>query len=375
MTGFAVKGWCPDAWHPMISGDGLLVRVKPRLGRLTREQALALCDAAATCGSGLIDLTRRANLQIRGVAQDRWPLLIQRLIALELMQPEPALEARRNVLVAPDWQENDDTHRIANALLARIGEWPDLPGKVGFVIDAGPAAVLTGASGDFRVERGTDGSLILRADGCLTGSSLSPGTEADALIALAHWFAASGAAAAGRMARWDAELPAWAKGAIAPAMAEPGHVLGTGHHPSIALAFGLIEASELAILLESGSASGLRTTPWRRLLIEGAAAARTHPSTGAKPDPLPHVEACPGAPLCAQATVETRALARRLAPYVSGRLHVSGCAKGCACSQVADVTLTGRNGRFDLVLAGKAGSPPSRSGLSASEILAHFGAV
>ena len=48
MTGFAVKGWCPDAWHPMISGDGLLVRVKPRLGRLTREQALALCDAAAT---------------------------------------------------------------------------------------------------------------------------------------------------------------------------------------------------------------------------------------------------------------------------------------------------------------------------------------
>ena len=75
---FAVKGWCPDAWHPMISGDGLLVRVKPRLGRLTREQALP-GDAAATCGSGLIDLTRRQSA-IRGVAQDRWPLLIQRLI-------------------------------------------------------------------------------------------------------------------------------------------------------------------------------------------------------------------------------------------------------------------------------------------------------
>ena len=85
--------------------------------------------------------------------------------------------------------------------------------------------------------------------------------EADALIALAHWFAASGAAAAGRMARWDAELPAWAKGAIAPAMAEPGHVLGTGHHPSIALAFGLIEASELAILVIPAAGSHLWALP------------------------------------------------------------------------------------------------------------------
>ena len=177
------------------------------------------------------------------------------------------------------------------------------------------------------------------------------------------------------MAGWDAELPAWAKGAIAPAKAEPRHVSGTGHHPSVALAFGLIEAPALTTLLETGPASGLRTTPWRWLLIEGAGSAGTQPFTGAGPDPLPHVEACPGAPFCAQATVETRALARRLGPYISGRLHVSGCAKGCACSQVADVTLTGRNGRFDLVLAGKAGSPPSRSALSASEILAHFGAV
>ena len=29
------KGWCPGAWRPMASGDGLLVRVRPRLGRLT----------------------------------------------------------------------------------------------------------------------------------------------------------------------------------------------------------------------------------------------------------------------------------------------------------------------------------------------------
>lgn len=30
MSGFVVKGWCPDAWRPMATGDGLLMRIKPR---------------------------------------------------------------------------------------------------------------------------------------------------------------------------------------------------------------------------------------------------------------------------------------------------------------------------------------------------------
>ena len=47
-----IKGWCPGAWRPMASGDGLLVRVRPPLGRLTRHQMLALCEAAETFGSG-----------------------------------------------------------------------------------------------------------------------------------------------------------------------------------------------------------------------------------------------------------------------------------------------------------------------------------
>ncbi len=65
-----IKGWCPGAWRPMATGDGLLVRVRPPLGQLSREQTLALCDAAETFGSGLIELTSRANLQLRGVTDE-----------------------------------------------------------------------------------------------------------------------------------------------------------------------------------------------------------------------------------------------------------------------------------------------------------------
>ncbi|MFX9684524.1 hypothetical protein ABTP08_20920, partial [Acinetobacter baumannii] len=72
----------------MRSGDGLLVRVKPMLGRLTRAQVLGMCDAAVAHGNGLIDVTRRANLQIRGVDEAGWPPLLDTLLALGLVDAE-----------------------------------------------------------------------------------------------------------------------------------------------------------------------------------------------------------------------------------------------------------------------------------------------
>ena len=29
MSAFEIKGWCPGALRPMLSGDGLVVRVRP----------------------------------------------------------------------------------------------------------------------------------------------------------------------------------------------------------------------------------------------------------------------------------------------------------------------------------------------------------
>ena len=66
---YEIKGWCPGVQRPMPSGDGLLVRVRPWAGAFTLEQAAGLADIAATLGNGHIDLTRRANLQIRGLAR------------------------------------------------------------------------------------------------------------------------------------------------------------------------------------------------------------------------------------------------------------------------------------------------------------------
>ena len=362
-----VRGWCPTAHRPMAAGDGLIVRVRPRLARLTRAQVLGLSAAASAHGNGQIDLTNRANLQIRGVREGTWPALIDALCALGLVDPDPTMEARHAVLVAPDWRSGDDTHRIASDVIARLADFPDLPGKFGFAIDAGAAPMLRDDPADIRVERGTDGELILRADGRASGVRIAPGDAVAAMIALAEWFVASGGGAVKRMSRHSTPLPDWARGDALPAASGP-MLVGDAHGPGAVhgVAFGRIDANELAALM-TPDASALRITPWRRVIVEGGTAPITADPIGIA------VDACVGAPDCPQASVETRALALRLAPHVAGRLHVSGCAKGCARSRPADVVLTGRDGRFDVAFGARAGDPPALVGFDPARILAHFG--
>lgn len=372
MTGFAVRGWCPDAWRPMAAGDGLLVRVKPRLARLTHGQLRGLCAASLAHGNGLIDLTNRGNLQLRGVSDEAWPLLIERLIALDLIDGDPETEQRRTLLVAPDWQAGDDTHRIAGDLLGMLDALPILPGKMGFVIDAGPVPLLRDAPGDFRVERSGEGGLILRLDGRVAGAPLPSGHEASALVRLAHWFVESGGVAAGRAARHDAPLPDWAQAALPPAA--PGAPPLPGAHPlgaAVGLAFGQIDARWL-VSDAMDALVAVRITPWRVLLIEGTAPA--HPALITdRADPRLRADACVGAPACPQATIETRNLAARLAPLVAGRLHVSGCAKGCARARAAEVVITGRDGRFDLAFDARAGAAPVHVARTPDALLSLFG--
>ncbi|WP_322962975.1 cobalamin biosynthesis protein CobG [Sphingomonas fuzhouensis] len=372
MSGFEVKGWCPDAWRPMMAGDGLLVRVRPPLARLTAEQVEGLCDAAIRHGNGQIDLTSRANLQLRGATEASWPAMVAALQPLGLVDPDPVREGRGAILINPDWREGDDSHAIASELRARLAELPELPGKVGIVVDAGPAPMLAHASGDFRIERAATGGLLLRADGRASGVTVTRSNAVDALIRLAHWFVDSDGRTAGRMARHKVALPDWAEGDAVPASGvpmEPGpHPLGTVY----GLPFGRIDAASLAAFVHTHDCA-IRLIPWRLLIAEGVAPT---PAAGMllADSPILHVDACVGAPACPQASVETRELATRLAPLIDGRLHVSGCAKGCARARAADWVLTGRAGAFDLTRNARAGATPLHTGLTPERAVALLGA-
>lgn len=350
-----IQGWCPGALRPMESGDGWVVRIRAHGGRLTSAQLSGIANLSQIHGNGLIDLSSRANLQLRGVTPATHAPLIAGLRGLGLIDGSAADEAKRNIQVHPFWTAGDGTQEIAAALETALLTAPDLPGKFGYTIDIGHNPVLSQASADIRLERSAKGDLIIRADGHPLGQITTPADAPAQIVALATWFAETGGISGGRgrMAAHIARghVPA---GDTAPAGPAPAAKVGpTPHGPLAALAFGQVTAPDLAAL--AAQVSAVRLTSWRMLLLEDLQG----PPDGlilSPDDPLLRVIACTGAPACPQALGDTRNLARRLAPHLpAGRtLHVSGCTKGCAHPAPCDLTLTATQTGYSLIHRGRA---------------------
>ncbi|HSF62835.1 MAG TPA: precorrin-3B synthase [Paracoccaceae bacterium] len=356
-----IRGWCPGALRPMLSGDGWVVRVRPPGGRLSPAQAQGVARLAQAHGNGLIDLSARANVQLRGVNEASHAPLIDGLRDLGLIDADAGAEARRNLVVQPFWNAGDGTAALAAALSAALTgpDCPALPGKFGVALDDGPVPVLRGTSADIRVER-AGAALVVRAEGSDTGALATAEAVPARVLDLARWFATSGGITDGR-GRMAAHL---ARGAVLPPAFRAVQSLADTTRPPapgpcaqgwlVALAFGQVRAEAFSALARHG---GLRLTPWRMLLVEGTDAAPDVPGIITDPaDPLLRVVACTGAPGCPQALQPTRALARALAPLVPpGQvLHVSGCAKGCAHPAPAPLTLTATATGYGLIRGGAA---------------------
>ena len=376
MSAASVKGWCPGALRPMQSGDGLVVRVRPFGGRLDAAQISGLAHLAERHGNGLVDVTGRANLQIRGVTENSHRLLLDGLAQLTLLDPDADTESRRNILVTPFWREGDETQALAAELEEALADSAlELPTKFGFAIDDGTSRVLAGNSADVRIERDVSGGLLVRADGAALGRSVARGEAVATALAVARWFVASGVKdGRGRMATHlaaGARLPEAQRGETEPApimaAARPGlYPQGA----MVGVAFGQIPHITLNQLSACGHA--LRMTPWRMVLSEGK---RTMPSASGliteAYDPALRVIACSGAPRCREAHADTRGLAAALAQNIGGaaQLHVSGCAKGCAHSGAAAITLVATGAGFDLVRGGSTRDEPILRGLDRDDIV------
>ena len=375
----SVKGWCPGALRPMLSGDGWVVRIRPPAGRLSSAQAAGISQLAERYGNGVIDITSRANVQLRGVLASSHAELIDGLRILALVDPSPEVEARRNLVVTPFWRAGDGTLDIAAALANALSQ-PDAPGlptKFGFAVDTGEHLVLQETSADIRIER-TSGGLFVRADGFSTGAQVTADEAVPTAMAMARWYMTTltegprrrrMAALAGHQALPDAfQTP------VPPSAAAPRCQVGSNAHGwLVGIEFGQMSAQTLSALAACAGTGALRVTPWRMLLIEGADQIPNAPGLITRADdPLLRVIACSGAPQCQHAAIDTRTVARAMAPHIPADtlLHVSGCSKGCAHPQAA-LTLVGSggaNGGIDLIRHGTAASPPDRSGLSADTV-------
>ena len=398
MTAGRVRGWCPSLCEPMAAGDGLLVRVKPSQSRLRVAAMRGLAEAARRFGNGVIELTSRANLQVRGLTPLSVAGFAEAMRALGLAAATPEAERARNVAVSPlhgdDPATAPGTGAVASALVAGVTQDPGLhalPPKFGFAVDGGGALPLATAWASITLRASGDAWLII-PQGSAVAAEVEAADAVPAALALARAFLGRGGRRMGALVAQDGAQALLARCGlagsrpVAPAVeiARPGSLAYRGAERCAVLAaprFGQLMAADLTVLTGLAQRLGcesvgvapsrlltlgrVRTGDLARALAEIADLGLiVDPS-----DPACAIAACQGAPRCASARTPARADAQRLARMARmrgamPRLHVSGCSKGCAHPGSAPVTLVGAEDGYALVVNGRASDPPALRGLA-----------
>ncbi|MGX9964858.1 hypothetical protein ACVFYP_16125 [Roseomonas sp. F4] len=351
------RGACPSLAAPMQTGDGLLARLPP--ATMPPAAWVALAQAARRAGNGLLDITARGSVQIRGLRAETLDL------AESLVPPDWPRGAlvMTSPLAGDAVEEVADPRRLAEGIGAAAPA--GLPPKATVLVDGGGALHLAGETADLR--------LVARPQGWLLGCGEEWLGLGDAEAVLAATLLLLDAMARDGTRAPSAESRAAAARMLAPAPAPPAapapeaigvHRLRTGVALGVGLPFGRLEAAALIAFAEASGARALRGAPGRVLLALGvpdpAGLRRQADALGliTQPDdPRRRVAACTGAPGCASALLDTRAMAAALAPLVppGALLHVSGCAKGCAHPRPATRTLVGTPRGLGLIRHGRAG--------------------
>jgi precorrin-3B synthase len=384
----------------MQSGDGLVVRIRPRSGTLSAQELRALAGAARQFGNGHFDLTRRANLQLRGVSEGSLPPLYDVIARLGLLDDSPDGEAVRNVMINPlagiDPAEVPDVRSVGQEIERRLASekslWA-LPSKFGFIVDGGGVLSLAEQRADVRLVAIAHDQEAAFAVGLETRTgtewlgSISPDAAATVAIEIGLAFINVASREPRRRMRDLSDeglasirsavksrlgmLPENPRTADLSLNRRVGLIeLGADRFAvGIAAPFGRVETDQLRKLADAIVAHGgeeIRLSPWRALYagLPDRSSAQSLLDAAARDgliidprDPLLRIEACPGAPGCPSTALDTRGDGRRIASWLprfrfTGTVHISGCAKGCAKSGPADLVLVGSEGRYGIVRNG-----------------------
>lgn len=341
---------CPGALRLHEAADGWLARVRVPGGRVSGAQVLALATAAEELGSGLVDLTSRANLQLRGLSQDAAAPLAARLREAGLL-PSPAHERVRNILASPlagrDPRALIDGARLCAALDRAICADPvliQLPGRFQFGVEDG-SGVLDGADTDVLLAAVAPDEVELHLAGAATGRRVDVGAGPDVAVAAARAFLAARETAG--VGAWRmAELPAAHRVELGsesdpkPTRYEVSLALSGGDGGACVTALvplGRVDAVQLRGL--GALAPELRVSPWRTVTLvdlpDAGAAADELRALGLVLDPesgwqrltaCAGLGGCPRARLDVRAAAGTRAARRRATDPPE---HWSACPRRC----------------------------------------------
>lgn len=384
---------CPGLLRIVQAQDGGICRVKLAGGQLSSQQARAIAQAASHCASGVLELTNRSNLQIRGVRADAEAELIAQLLAAELGPRNLNADDVRNLLLSPaaglDPAAVFDTRPLAAQILALLEDSPELhtlSAKFALQLDGGESLNMLQHHHDLWLSAlpGTPQLLAFGLAGSPTDVPLAavPREHGLALVqGVLQLFIELAGTAHSRMRQLLSELPAaefiaqlqtrlpfallqdvantdWRRAEVAgsaPIGAFPQQQAGL-QMVAVGAQLGRINAEQLSVLADLAEHYGdasLRLTPWQGLLLPNIPTARCAALltqlaaldllTDAA-EPLTRLIACTGSAACVKGLADCKADALLLATRLrSGaarpQVHLSGCPRSCACAHVAPYTL------------------------------------
>lgn len=328
------------------AADGGLARVRLPGGRLTAAQLDVLRVAAAELGDGRLELTSRANVQLRGLDADGPRELSDRLFRAGLLPSIPH-ERVRNIMASPlsglDRESRYDVMPVAAALDEALCDRPalaELPGRFLFALDDGRGD-LAEVQADVAVRALDDETALLSIGdrGAQVGWAAVPElmvAAAEAFLQLREqeWRIAEVADGAERI------LERLGLQAFELAPVETTRVVAGVHGTALVVTvpLGSLTQEQAAVLGQ------VRVTPWRSLVVPAGTRGLEEVGLVTRPDsPWEGVTACAGRPGCAKALADVRTDAAEHLGIRGRRVHWSGCARRCGkpAGEFVDVVAVG----------------------------------
>jgi len=368
---------CPSLAAPMPTGDGLLARINTVDGSISPRHLRLIAEAAERHGNGILEVTRRGSLQIRGLTEVSAPLFSQEILGSGI-NVRSGVPVESGPLAGLDPFELMDGRSTADQIIDRIEKENFrrlLAPKFSIVVDGGGQLSMRDVLADVRL-------TAVKTDAAVQWKVSVGGTETNARpvaivpndrtipLAIELFRAVAGLGRAGRGKDLSAERISQACQAVGVEefgsserrWASADKQLDTPESPRLPVGFFRLKAGRIAfgMALQFGQATteqikifsqtiekiGIREF---RLAFGHALLAICDDETTANAakraaeqigfivdtqDTRLRIVACAGAPACTSATIHTKDIATEIAARSvlpeSGLVHVSGCEKGCS---------------------------------------------
>jgi ferredoxin-nitrite reductase len=360
---------CPGLFTPILAPDGILCRLRIPGGQLTAPQLEQLANFCQNLQISHLQITNRANLQLRNVPADTDFTPLQ---AAGLAGSIPATDHLRNIMVSPlagfDAQAQIDTRSLVSDLDHLLSTWPDLihlSPKFSIGLDGGERLSVRSQPNDLRFLC-HDGAFHLQL--AHQTFRLLPQTTVQVVQALMEVYLhhvdrrlpkpprfaklltqVGMEAFAQAIAPWTTTVP----NDETPEERSPSMPVGLyGDSIALAIPLGQISVAQLrglASLVTNSGAGVLHLTPWRNLVLPAmgdlAGVDRELHRLQLSRDPnnpWRFLIACSGSTGCASGLTDVQTDAQHLAQLpnlAQTTIHLSGCDKFCAHRGTSDLTL------------------------------------